>query len=113
MNQHVYFNILDDQVCPSADIFMMSKLLTPPFFKMTTVKLRGLEAHVSGVMNTHTPYHTSTSLQNHLTSTPLKICGNLVNLRDLTLSEWIKLNATYLQNLVNSLFNRIQAVTKA
>ncbi|GBN31854.1 hypothetical protein AVEN_39272-1 [Araneus ventricosus] len=38
---------------------------------------------------------------------------NLVGLRDQILSEWLKLDATYLQNLVDSLPNRIQAVIKS
>ncbi|GBM03417.1 hypothetical protein AVEN_265460-1 [Araneus ventricosus] len=38
---------------------------------------------------------------------------NLVDLRDQILSEWFKLCATCLQNLVDSLPNRIQAVIKS
>ncbi|GBN05102.1 hypothetical protein AVEN_125477-1 [Araneus ventricosus] len=34
---------------------------------------------------------------------------NLVDLRDQILSEWLKLDATYLQNLVDSLPNRIKS----
>ena len=37
---------------------------------------------------------------------------NLVDLRDQILSEWVKLVVTYLQNLVDSLPNRIQSVIK-
>ncbi|GBL97708.1 hypothetical protein AVEN_248657-1 [Araneus ventricosus] len=38
---------------------------------------------------------------------------NLMELRDQILSEWLKLDARYLQNLVDSLPNRIQAVIKS
>ncbi|GBM00920.1 hypothetical protein AVEN_151379-1 [Araneus ventricosus] len=38
---------------------------------------------------------------------------NFVDLRDEILSEWLKLDATYLQNLVDSLPNRIQAIIKS
>ncbi|GBN98862.1 hypothetical protein AVEN_227816-1 [Araneus ventricosus] len=38
---------------------------------------------------------------------------NLVDLRDPILSEWLKLDPTYLHILVDSLPNRIQAVIKS
>ncbi|GBO31614.1 hypothetical protein AVEN_8086-1, partial [Araneus ventricosus] len=38
---------------------------------------------------------------------------NLVDLHDQILNEWLKVDATYLQNLVDSLPNRIQAVIKS
>ncbi|GBM60951.1 hypothetical protein AVEN_192402-1 [Araneus ventricosus] len=68
MNQHVYFNILDDQVLPFSQRLHDEHALVAPIFQHDNrLEDIGLEEYVTGLMSTHTPHCISIGLQNHLT----------------------------------------------
>ncbi|GBO00053.1 hypothetical protein AVEN_14674-1 [Araneus ventricosus] len=126
MNQHVYFNILDDQVLPfSQNLHDEYALVTHIFQDDNSI------VHRAGRTCDWFDEHTLLHLDWPAESPDLNPVENLrdvleqqvkrrnqhprilVDLRDQILSEWLKLDATYLQNLVDSLPNRIQAVIKS
>ncbi|GBM83937.1 hypothetical protein AVEN_236590-1 [Araneus ventricosus] len=96
---------------------------------MTTSQFIGLEEYAAGLMNTRTPYciyldwpaisSDLNRIENLWDMLKQRVKrrnqypSNLVDFRDQILSEWLKLDATYLQNLVHSLPIRIQAVIKS
>ncbi|GBM12930.1 hypothetical protein AVEN_163992-1 [Araneus ventricosus] len=125
MNQHVYFNILDDQVLPFSQHLHDEYALVTPIFQddNSTVHRAGrmcdrFDGHSHALLNLDWPAKSPdlNPIENlwHMLERRVKRRNqhphNLVDLRDQILSEWLKLDATYLQNLVDSLPNRIQAV---
>ncbi|GBN57520.1 hypothetical protein AVEN_44516-1 [Araneus ventricosus] len=124
MNQHVYFNILHDQVLPFSQHLHDEYALVTPIFQDDNSTVHGLKEYVTGWMNTHTLLHLDwpaklpdlNPIENLWDMLEQRVKRrnqhplNLVDLRDQILSEWLKLDATYLQNLVDSLRIRIQAV---
>ncbi|GBL81284.1 hypothetical protein AVEN_143603-1 [Araneus ventricosus] len=128
MNQHVYFNILDDQVLPfSQHLHDEYALVTHIFQDDNSTIHRALkicdrfDEHSHTLMNLDCPVkspdlNTIENLWDMLEQQVKRRTQhprNLVDLRHQILSEWLKLDATYLQNLVDSLPNRIQAVIKS
>ncbi|GBN03163.1 hypothetical protein AVEN_78176-1 [Araneus ventricosus] len=87
----------------------------------------GLEEYVTGLINTHTLLHLDClpkspdlnsieilwDMLEQLVKRRNQHPRNLVDVRDQILGERLKLDATYLQNLVDSIPNPIQAVIKS
>ncbi|GBO42020.1 hypothetical protein AVEN_38796-1 [Araneus ventricosus] len=128
MNQHLYFNILDDQVLPFSQHLNDVYALVTPIFQddNSTVHRAGsmcdwFDEHSHTLLHLDWPAKSPdlNPIENLWDMLKRRVKRrnqhprNLVDLRDQILSEWLKLDATYLQNLVDSLPNRIQAVIKS
>ncbi|GBN09766.1 hypothetical protein AVEN_84553-1 [Araneus ventricosus] len=128
MNHHVYFNILDDQVLLFSQHLHYEYALVTHIFQddNSTVYLAGRICDLFHEQS-HTLLHLDLPAKS-LDLNPIENLWdmleqrvklrnqhprNLVDLRDQILSEWLKLDETWLQNLVDSLPNRIQAVIKS
>lgn len=64
IDQPVYLKVLDDEVCFSDNIYLISVLLISLIFEMTTTNFFGEEEYVTGLMNPPTFYYISILLQN-------------------------------------------------
>ncbi|GBM29268.1 hypothetical protein AVEN_155221-1 [Araneus ventricosus] len=122
MNQHVYFNIQDDQVLPFSQHLHDEYTLVTPIFQddNSTVHRAGRICDLFDE-HSHTLWHLDWSakspdlnpIENLWDMLEQRVKrrnqhpNSLVDLRDQILSEWLKLDGTYLQNLVSSLPNQI------
>ncbi|GBN00545.1 hypothetical protein AVEN_61454-1 [Araneus ventricosus] len=128
MNQHVYFNILDDQVLAFSQHLHVEYAVVTPIFQddYSTVHRAGricdwFDEHSHTLLHLDWPAKSPdlNPIENMWDMLEQRVKRrnqhprNLVDLRDQILSEWLKLDATYLQNLVDSLSNRILAVIKS
>ncbi|GBO13371.1 hypothetical protein AVEN_118462-1 [Araneus ventricosus] len=117
-NQHVYFNILDDQVLPFSHHLHDEYALVTRIFQddNSTVHRAGricdwFDEHSHTLLHLDWPAKSPDlihieNLWNMLEQRVIRRNQhrrNLVDFRDQILSEWLKLDATYLQNLVDSL----------
>ncbi|GBO19449.1 hypothetical protein AVEN_163279-1 [Araneus ventricosus] len=128
MNQHVCFNILDDQALPFSQYLYDEYDLATPIFQDDnhTVHRVGricdwFDEHSHTLLHLDWPAKSPdlNPIENLWDILEQRVKRrnqhprNLLDLRDQILSEWLKLDATYLQNLVDSLSNRIHAVIKS
>ncbi|GBN91436.1 hypothetical protein AVEN_267786-1 [Araneus ventricosus] len=128
MNQHLYFNILDDQVLPFSQHLHDEFAPVTPIFQddNSTVHRAGricdwFDEHSHTLLHLDWPAKSPdlSPIENLWDMLKQQVKSrnqhprNLMDLRDQILSAWLKLDETYLQNLVDSLPNRIQAGIKS
>ncbi|GBO18736.1 hypothetical protein AVEN_171943-1 [Araneus ventricosus] len=128
MNQHVYFNILDHQVLPFSQHLHDEFALATPISQddNSTVHRAGricdwFDAHSHTLLHLDWPARSPdlNPMENLWDMLEQRVKRrnqhplNLVDLRNQIFSEWLKVDATCLQSLVDSLPNRIQAVIKS
>ncbi|GBO27488.1 hypothetical protein AVEN_113610-1 [Araneus ventricosus] len=121
MNQHVYFNILDDQVLPFSQHLHDEYAQVAPIFKdnNSTVHRAGricdwFDEHSHTLLHLDWPAKSPdlNPIENLWDMLEQRVkrrnqhSRNLVDLLYQIISEWLKLDATYLQNLVDSLESR-------